>query len=358
MNKKLALLALSIGLYTASASAQIFKLTFQEAVGMAPQAVTAIKAELEKIEKEINDGLPSAESPDRLMDGMANSSVMAGKGIGADYASDMQVMLIGVGVGVGADLEKNKEAKTDLSGAGVQGGFVIGTNLKWMDTAKILGLDTNKLNVYGNFFKYELEKNSGDVNVNAQLASYGIHFSYDLVKASPSKLFGWGGVKVHTGYEYNRTTLTMDSKISESMSATVSGDTYASAINATPKAQIDVATQSIPIEISSSLRLLYILSLYGGLGADYNLGTATGKGALSNTSNVTCTGATCSPSAGTVGTINTKADIDGDGKVNPFLFRGFVGVQVNIPFVRIFVQADKSFGNELVAASTGIRFVY
>jgi hypothetical protein len=40
------------------------------------------------------------------------------------------------------------------------------------------------------------------------------------------------------------------------------------------------------------------------------------------------------------------------------LFRGFAGVQVNLPFIRVFVQADKSFGSDLVGATAGVRLVY
>jgi hypothetical protein len=338
--------------------AQIFKLTFTPSAGV-PQVVTdAINAEILKSEKEINDGLPNASNPDRLMKGMANSSVMAGKGIGSDYASNMSVILIGAGVGVGADLEKNEEANTDLSGAGIQGGLILGTNLGWMDTRSILGLDTNKLNVYVNGMSYSHETETGDTKAAIDLASYGVHFSYDWIKGSGSKWLGWGGVKIHWGYEYNKTTLKFDSKISETISTTDASGTYSATVNANPNATIDVATHSIPLEISSSVQFLYLVSLYGGLGADYNIGSATGKGDLNSTPTpLSCSLGAC-PGGATSGTITTEANIDGKGKVNPFLFRGFAGVQLNLPFIRVFVQADKALGNDLIGATAGVRFVY
>jgi hypothetical protein len=95
------------------------------------------------------------------------------------------------------------------------------------------------------------------------------------------------------------------------------------------------------------------------LGADYNIGTATGKGDLnSTTADVTCVGGACSPGAGDVGDIDTEANIDGKGKVNPFLFRGFGGVQLNLPFIRIFGQVDKAFGNDLIGATVGVRLAF
>jgi hypothetical protein len=343
--------------------AQIFRLNFIEDAGELPAPVlAAFEAEIQKTEDEINKGLPSASTPDRLMEGMANSSVMSGKGVGSDYASNMSVFLLGAGVGVGADLEKNEDADADLSGAGLQGGLVLGTNLSWLDTQTILGLDTNRLNVYVNFFKYDHEMETGDTKAKIDLNSYGVHFSYDWIKPRGNVLLGWGGVKVHWGYEYNKTKLRFDSQINETVTTEVGGNsTYTSTVNANPFATIDVATHSIPLEISTSIQFLYFVSLYAGLGADYNMGEATGKGDL-NSSNtpVTCTGAGCVGDGGdgNYGEIETDANIDGKGEVNPFLFRGFAGVQFNLPFVRVFVQADKALGNDLVGATAGVRLVY
>ncbi len=353
-------LFLVLGLYSTTSSAQLFRLSFTPAIGMNPVVAAGIEAELQNIEDEINDGLPGATTPDRFMEGMANSSVMAGKGIGSDYASNMSVFLIGAGVGVGADLEKNEDADTDLSGVGVQGGVILGTNLSWMDSETILGLRTDKLNMYVNFLSYSTEKKTGDTNAKIDMASYGVHFSYDWVKPRGNVLLGWGGVKIHWGYEYNKTKLEFDSAISEDLSySPVGGTTYSSSIAGNPFSTIDVATQSIPLEISSSLQILYFVSIYGGLGADYNLGTAVGKGDINiPTTEVTCAGLACSPGAGDVGDIDADANINGKGKVNPFLFRGFAGVQVNLPFIRVFVQADKAFGTELIGATAGVRFAF
>jgi hypothetical protein len=349
----------TLGLYATDSSAQIFKLTFTPSDSNVPQVVTDyINGELQTIEDDINDGLPNATNPNRLMDGMANSSVMSGKGVGSDYASGMRVILIGAGVGVGADLEKNKDADTDLSGVGVQGGLILGTNLGWMDTKKILGLETEKLNVYFNFFGYDMDKKTGDTNASGELKSYGVHFSYDWIKPKGNVLLGWGGVKIHTGYEYNSMKLSFDSKISESISTSDPSGDYSSTLNATPEAGIDVKTHSIPIEISSSVQFLYFVSLYGGLGADYNMGTATGKGSLNSTpSTLSCSNGAC-PGGANSGTITTEANIDGKGDVSPFLYRGFAGVQLNLPFIRVFVQGDKAFGNDLVGATVGLRLVY
>ncbi len=361
MKKSLFILSvLTLGLYSSGSSAQIFRLQFTPDAGLNSTIADLIKVEIRKIEDDINKSLPGAETPNRLMEGMANSSVMAGKGIGTDYASGMKVFILGAGVGAGADLTKSTEPKSDISGVGVQPGLMLGTNLGWMDAQTILGLDTNKLNVFVNYMGYSLDHTTGDTNANIKMQSMGMHVSYDWVTGSGSKLLGWGGIKITTGYERNSTKLRFNSKINEVLDYSYGGVGYNSTITASPDAEVDVATATIPLNISSSIQILYILSLYGGLGADYNSGTATGRGNLNSTpSTVTCTPtapATCP--GGVAGTVDTTANIDGEAKVTPYLFRGFAGVQINLPFTRIFVQADKAFGNNLIGATAGLRFVY
>jgi hypothetical protein len=358
--KKILLLStiLSFGLYSTESSAQLFKLEITGNNGLPPEAITALRTALDEVEADINKDFPSTNNPKRLMQGMANSSVMAGKGIGSDYASRMQVFLVGGGIGVGADLEKDKETGSDISGVGIQGGLVIGTNLGWMDAQKVLGLYTDRLNIYFNYIGYNLDRKMGDGNkdsIEAKLRSFGFHANYDLVKPKGTNLLRWGGIKVHTGFEYNTTQLTFSTTLNQQVTATIPGGggaTVSGPVSGKPQATIDVATQSIPIEISTNVQLLYFLSLYTGLGADINFGKAKADGAL-NAEETTVTS-----SAGGSAQIQATANINGSGAVDSLLTRAFVGIQFNIPYANIFVQADKAFGNDLIGATAGLRLVY
>lgn len=354
-------LLLALALYATDSSAQIFRLSFTPTGNATID--NYIETELQKVENDVNKDLPSGQ-PQRLMEGMANSSVMAGKGIGSDYASNMDVFLIGAGVGVGADLEKDKNTDSDISGVGVAPGVIFGLDLGFMDTKHILGLDTDKLNVYFNFMSLGHEQKSGETgketNAEVNATSLGVHFRYDWVNGAGSKWFGWGGLKVHLGYEYNKTEIAFASQINETITATgPGGETINDAITGSPKATILVNTHSIPLEISTNVQFLYLLSLYGGLGVDYNTGEAKGDGALNSPPQaVNCTGGACGGAPGTDIQVQAEANIDAKGKTNPFTYRGFAGVQFNLPFLRIFVQADKAFGNDLVGATAGVRIVY
>lgn len=362
MKKLLFLAAVALtGLYSTDSSAQLFDLTFVPTGNAVID--NYISAELQKVENEVNEDLPSGQ-PKRLMEGMANSSVMAGKGIGKDYASNMDVFLLGAGVGVGADMEKDKTTDSEISGVGVAPGLILGVNLGFMDTQKILGLETDRLNLYLNFMSFGHDQKFGETgketNAEIDMTSLGVHFRYDLVKGSGTKWLGWGGVKAHLGYQYNKTKLTFANQLNETITAQgPTGETINDAITGNPEATILVNSHSIPIELSTDVQILYFLSLYGGLGLDYNTGEAEGDGALNSPpQQVNCTGGACGGGAGTDITVAANANIDAKGKTNPFTYRGFAGVQFNLPFIRVFVQADKAFGNDLIGATAGLRLVY
>lgn len=358
-----AFLTLSVAMPT---YAQIFNIEVVDYGGL--DAVPAIKAtidsELQKAENEVNKDFPSG-TPDRLMEGMANSSVMAGKGIGTDYASNMSVFLIGAGVGVAADLEKPKDTDSDLSGVGVAPGVIVGFNLGFLDAERILGMHTDRLNLYFNFMSYKhkqilSDKAGEESDITLDMLSFGTHVRYDWITGAGNKALGWGGVKLNFGFEYNKSTFDFKTKVSEEIEQTVSGsgELIKGTVEGTPVASILASTTSIPVALSTDVQILYFFTLYGGLGADYNMGEAKGKGNLNGKdSNLTCTGGAACTSPTTV-VVRPTANLNTSAKVDPFTYRVFAGFQFNLPWTRIYVQADKSLSNDLIGATAGLRFAF
>lgn len=324
-----------------------------------------LDAELQKAKNEVNGDFPSG-TPDRLMEGMANSSAMAGKGIGTDYASNMSVFLIGAGVGVGADLAKPKGTDSDLSGVGVAPGFIIGLNLGFLDAERILGMHTDRLNLYFNFMNYKhkqvlSDKAGEESDINLEMLSFGTHVRYDWITGAGNKALGWGGVKLNFGFEYNRTNFDFKTKISEDIDETVSstGDRIQGTVSGNPQASILASTMSIPVALSTDIQILYFVSLYTGLGVDYNMGEAKGKGDLNgNNSTLSCTGGTACSSPNRTIVVKPRANLDTSAKVDPFTYRAFAGFQFNLPWTRVFVQVDKSLSNDLIGATGGVRFAF
>ena len=352
---KFALALLLFAILATSAHAQIFSLTRTSSSGSG--AVDALfDTELQKVENEINEDLP-AGNPKRLMEGMANSQAAAGKGLATDYISHFETFMIGAGVGAGADLEENKEYDSDLSGAGVQGGIMVGLHMSaFSDGGTILGMDPEKLSVVLNAFRFDLDRKSDDNTVKAKLTSFGFMGSYRIKDGDRSRWFGWDGFRVHTGYQYSSTELDFSTTINESVNATSGGATVTGTIQGTPKANIESTIHSIPLEISSGVNFLYIVSFYAGFGTDFNMGSAKGKADDNvDQSTITCNGGPC---GGQSVTVDAKANVNEKNSVKPFFLRGFAGFQFNLPYFNVFVHANKVFGTEVYSASTGLRLVF
>lgn len=353
--KKTTLLSLiSFFIFPLTLQAQLFKFETTDYGDLPLSAHAQWDSALSEIESNLNKDFPSAPNPSRLMKGIANSSVLSGKGVGSDYASRMKVALIGGGVGVGVDLEADKSTDSPFSGTNAQVGIMLGTNLGWLDAEKILGLETEKLNVYFNIFGYDLTHRFDDIDqAELKTRSAGFHVSYDIVPSRGSHLFRWGGVKLHAGYEYNFTNLEFSTSIKENINEDLGAPgTVEGSLEANPHAGITATTHSIPLEASTNVQLLYFLSLYTGAGVDINFGKARGIGSLNaQTSELSYNG-------GDGPSVEVEANVSGSSKVNPFNARVFGGVQINLPFVNIFVQADKVIGNELAGGTMGLRLVY
>ncbi|MBY0518206.1 MAG: hypothetical protein K2P81_14955 [Bacteriovoracaceae bacterium] len=351
------LLLLSIALLIPSITqAQIFRI--QRLTNVNSTVNDAVDAELLKIQNNINKDIPAA-APGRLMEGMANSQAVSSKGLATDYISHFDKIMVGAGLGLGADLEKDKELDSDLSGAGITGGVQLGLNMSLFADHSFIGLDPKKTSVMFNFFKYNIDKDFDKNNVKADLLSFGVMGSYRWIDQSGNRLFGWDGVRLHTGYQFSSTTLDFTTNLSEPFASVTAGTETiaANTITGNPNATIDTSTHSIPLEISSGVNFLWIMSFYGGVGTDVNFGTAKSKANL-NADNTTlnCTGVACG--GGTAITVASSANLNEDGKVQPLFLRGFAGVQVNLPFTRIYVHANKVFGTELYSVATGLRLAF
>ena len=351
-------------LFSKESNAQLFTVKVTDYGGIEDFALLKriVDERVLEFQNKVNDEYPS-KGPDRIMKGMANSSVMASKGIGKDYASEMNLYLIGAGVGLAADLEHDETTDSDVSGIGAATGLVIGTKARNLNIQKLGGLDTSKLSLYTNFMKLghdqEVMNNGGvESDLHVDLLNLGLHFKYDWLPGSGDQWLGWGGVKLHWGYEYNRTKFILNNEIDKVFSASSDQDNINGRITGSPKYEILAQTHSVPLEISSDVRFLNIFTLFGGLGTDINYGKATGKGLLNgDVTPLLCTG-TGVCGGGRIIKVQVQANLDAEGKVNPLMLRGFTGLQLNLPYFRVFGQVDKAFGTELMAISAGLRFVY
>lgn len=357
-------LSLALLLFSSGLWAQIFTIRVVDYDGTdsVPGVKNFIDSRLLEFQNEVNDNLPSG-IPDRIMEGMANATSFAGKGVGSDYASYMQVWLVGASAGAGADLDRPERTNSDISGVGVAPGAIFGMNLRHLGVSKFAGLDAKRVNAYVNFMNFgqtfDLYHKDG-IDSDAKLGStaLGFKFRYDWIDGSGDPMLGWGGIKLHWGYEYNRTTITLDNNINRLLSETNGQESLNGRVVGNPKYKIEIETHSMPLEISTDVRFLNFLTLFGGLGTDLNVGKARGRGQLdADVSPVLCTGGgVCG--AGRLIQVQVEANLDADGQVYLSTLRGFAGLQLNLPYFRLYGQISKALGNDLIGANVGVRFVY
>jgi hypothetical protein len=360
------LLILFASFFSSFASAQMFTLKVTDYGGLDNNELLkrVLDAYLEKIEDDVNELIPNAD-PERMMKNMSNASVIATKGVGSDYASDMNVFLVGATVGAGVAYERNDTINSDINGAGAATGMILGANADKLNVHNFAGLDTKKLNFYLNFMKLgqtqNLISNGGvDSDLRVGFLGGGLHFRYDWLDGSGTKMWGWGGVKLHWGYDFNQTEFTYENNLDRTVNLVDngSGANIKGRITGRPKYQVKTTTHSIPLEISSDVRFLKVFSLYGGLGTDISYGKAVGTGkADGEVSPLVCTGGgTCG--GGRILQVQVQANIEAEGNVAPLMARGFTGLQINLPYFNMFAQVNKGFGNNLWGATGGLKLVF
>jgi hypothetical protein len=361
----LALVA-GVSVVQGASAAKIFEISDRTYGKSAYQQYTKTQLDqlFDGLEDGVNKSLPAAD-PTSFLKSTANATAISTKGLTTDYATAFDIFVLGAGLGVGADLGGNSLSDltsgnldyNKLPGFSANMSFLLGFNPGVVLKSKIGPIDPDRLRVFMNFFSTNRTFNIVSVKLN----SFGIHASYLLFEGVGTKLLGWEGLKIHTGYDHAGVGL------SATQTLTQSQDTTISTVPGLPPAKLTAAftgpvtvganasISTIPIEASTSVRLLYVLSLYGGLGTDLNFGSSTGIGTL--TGNLTATDST-STLADANEPIGGKASLTlGGQKAKPsaFSMRGFGGVQLNMGVLNLFVQANKAFTNDALGVSLGAK---
>jgi hypothetical protein len=121
----------------------------------------------------------------------------------------------------------------------------------------------------------------------------------------------------------------------------------------TARFNIDMTTRSIPVEVTTSVRLLSLVTAYGGMGFDWQLGGGSNLDLRMNASMLGQVG-NQSLDLGTA-TVHATANV----APSPAKIRGILGAQVNLWLLRIFAQLNAANTNPVMASvAAGVRFAY
>lgn len=304
---------------------------------------------------------------------LGNSTSIAASGLGASYQNDFEFFTIGGGAGFGGQLAPGKTL-TDLqdgiqgtlSGVGASASVTLGAKAGLIFKSPwFWGLvDPTRLKGYVGLFFFPINlAGFGSGNVTS-VSAIG---QYQLMKPMSMGLgmLKWNGVSLSSGIRFSKFSLdaSYSKTVTQSESMDVGGTPVTTSLTTPLEIELSIAstTTTIPFEASTSVRLLYFLSLMAGTAFDFNVGSSSGGVTAPDTTVTVDHGG----SAAFTGDNTTTADATVDtafanGEGNPtFLnWRGFIGAQIEFGVGGIFVNFEKSILKSQYGVNVGLNLFY
>lgn len=307
-------------------------------------ACTALTAEIKKL---VNADLPDV-SVDKYATGVANANGFAYKGLGSDYSDVFTYAMVrgGLGGAIQGDINNIEEAE----GVGVGAAVTVGLNLDLLPIDKIGPIELDKMDFFVSFMSQSLDQTQDKLTIDGDISSFGIMARYRLVDAVdfvPGNILRFGGVFLHTGFQTSKFDSTISSKFDDQVVNALGQDAKFGDSSAT--FTLESSTTTIPIEVSAYLRTIWALTFFGGAGFDFVSGSTDADIAA---------GGTVSGSTGGTFSTNLSVTESGSGSADATNFRALAGVQLNIPFIRVYAHVNKGLGNDLFGANAGVKFLW
>lgn len=321
------------------------------------------------VEDQINEKFPDVNTAS-FTQNTANAMALAGGGVGVDYATPFDVASVGANIGLAADIGDksfssfissmsggSKDFLQNLPGFGVQGSMTVGLNFKKILGGKKLGpIELDRFKGWIGFFSM----NRNISSVSAKVSQWSLHSQYRIIqeKKYARGMLKWNGLDVGAGLRSGSFDFSFAQDIS-GITMPIEFGAPVGTVNAVTSGSLTVSgtakSTTIPLEVSSGVRLLYVLGLYGGLATDFNFGKATLTGSdadggvgLANAPTNTGTGIE------TV-TADLNFNIAEDKKPSAFKVRYFGGLVMDLQAFNIYVQASKYAGLSAIGANVGAR---
>lgn len=287
-----------------------------------------------------------------------NVQAFSSKGLGVDYASEATLAEVGATLSFATSVDKsyNKPSGsyTDpmpLSNGGLNFSLMGGLSLG------LIGLDP--VMIFGNWFK----GNASIGQLDGSYDNWGVHGQLRLL--GPSRqvsatafLIRWGGIAITSGADYSRMTLNARKDLQSTFTLpaySVGGPQGSVSIQnqGTLTFSLQQTTWTVPLEVTTSLRLLSLVTVYGGFGLDFQLGGGSDLDIAMTSGNLT--GKVGTTSIADLGT----ASISVKQHANPSAarFREIVGLQLGIfDVIRVFVQVNNTPSSpSLTSVAAGLR---
>lgn len=307
------------------------------------------------MEESLNDAIGEAlklgtqSQHDAFIDSMIEAAAISARGLGVDYASNIEKVVVGGAIGSGVHesgftFGRGKDL-LPKGGFGAQISLMTGVNLG-MGGEEHKAADRFRIYVNGLAMRLPSDRNFG-----GQMANAGGHLQIKLIEGNyEAKVVESGGLDLTTGFEYSaysfdlRETIPIGAPMGNSGSITWNADgTY----------NINSDVMAVPIELSTNLRI-FVVSVYLGGGYDINvMATGTSGAALAGPidGRVLAPGGTTYD--GDIGDASVTANATGQGA--PGAMRIFAGAQLNILMFKGFAHLNVEPLNGAIGGHVGAR---
>ncbi|MBV6492068.1 MAG: hypothetical protein LDLANPLL_00058 [Turneriella sp.] len=323
-----------------------------------------VRAKLKQVETDINKGLPPVDG-ERYANGMANSAVLTSKGLGVDYASNIKLFTVGGSAGIAIDAGANglsgmNSGAATLSGLGGSFSGVLGLNLGIFPMPRLGLIDFKRMVVFLNIGYVNVGSLVGKAmgeggSVSGSLTTVGLNARYRVipeVSFLPFGLFAWSGLDVTSGINYSSMKIQLTAEFAESLNEDLgSGVTMSGNYNGTLTFGPDLGILTVPVDVSSGIRVLNIFRLYAGLGIDLNLGYSEIAAKVPGKVSGSLSG------MGGSGTVSADAglDLSAKGAADYLAMRFFSGIQLDFSVLNIFMQYNTAITSGTHGVSMGAR---
>jgi hypothetical protein len=316
---------------------------FASSIGMTTDQLTAL------INNKV-DGLLQVTNLNAFLRDFQNAQSFSSKGLGVDYASEATLVEAGATLSLASNVDKAYKPSGSYTDPPISGG---GANFSLMAGLGLGLIGLDPVMIFGNWFKGSASL--GQLDGNYQ--NWGFHGQLRLLGPSRSMsatklLIRWGGIAITSGVDYAHVGLSSKKTIASTFDI-APGAPVTVTSSGSLAFTLDQTTWSVPLEVTTSLRLLSLITVYGGLGLDWQLGGDCNMHVLMQGANLS--GKVQGVTYNNLGSVDVKVD----GQVSPSAarMREIFGVQLSIlDVIRIFAQVNTTASSPMLTSlAMGLR---
>lgn len=286
----------------------------------------------EGFERDVEDKVARAlqlSEVQRFLRSFANATSFSNRGLGVEYASNGDQLVVGFSTNLALSVDLEGEEDGDLPTVGIAPNFALtgALNLgRW---------NLPKLTAHANLFHYSTDSGA----LHGGITNAGLHLQYKFftpTQGDARHFVRWGGLDVTSGVELAHWNLGLGGEISHDFTYAnelgLGSDLYAKVGG---RFDVGATIVTVPVELTTSVRFLHVLSFYTGMGLDLGLGDAEISASTFGTLRATRPN---EPEViDTIGDISASAS--GANSPSRFGYHLLFGAQLNLWRVRLYTQA-------------------